>query len=245
MMLRLGYSLTEVLVAMAVVAILAVISFSAISGVRGSVDKTRCANNLRQIGQIIHLYAADNNGYLVPTVHYNEGSISAGKTWVRILHEAGYFETGSVLGNRPDYPSWHMNAQGMFTCPSMVSRVEARDRYASGRGFTTEQAEAGSFYPANTHYGMLRNIGGLENGIMFEKPPHSVNRFINPATTMIVGETTYQYLMHANDAKNHATPHSGSYYLNLDGSVHFWQGPLPTYSLLSQDAPPFWTERSN
>lgn len=240
----LGYSLTEVLVVMVIFAVLGVFSFTAVSGVRRTLEGARCANNLRQIGQIIHLYAADNNGCLLPTLHYNLGSNNSGRTWVRILHEAGYFEKGSVLGNRPDYPSWHMNPQGIFTCPSLVTREEALRNYVSGKGFTPEQEQSGSFYTSNTHYGMARHVAGVENAIAYEDAPHPLSRFTSPSTTMIVGETTYQYLIHAHDAKYHATPHGGSYYLNLDGSVHFWEGPLPTYSLSSQKAPPFWNERA-
>lgn len=69
-----GFSLVELLVSIAVVALLTGIAFPAIQGGMGKAKLSQDLSNLRQIGQGILLYAADNNGNLPPTSCLGEPS---------------------------------------------------------------------------------------------------------------------------------------------------------------------------
>lgn len=57
-----GFSLMELMVVIAVVIVLAGLLMPAFAKVRSFSRRTQCANNLKQIGIALHLYAANNNG---------------------------------------------------------------------------------------------------------------------------------------------------------------------------------------
>ena len=61
---REGFTLVELLVVLAVIAILVGLLLPALASGREKARKTACLSNLRQVGVGIVLYAADNNGYI-------------------------------------------------------------------------------------------------------------------------------------------------------------------------------------
>lgn len=237
-----GLTLIELLVVIAVAAVLIGLLFSGYQVVMSGVGKARCAANLRQIGQYIHLYGADHDGDLVPTLKRGEGTTS-GATWVQIMHSAGTFELGPPRGPS-NFPSWHLNSNGMFTCPSLQTRQDGMANHRRKRNLSNRLAAYGAHFYDGIHYGMLGTIGGINNRRNHDWPALKINQFANPSTTMIVGETDYRYLFYPNNATFRASPHDGSFYLNLDGSVAFWEGELPSHAAASLHAPPFWDERA-
>ncbi|MDP0495274.1 MAG: prepilin-type N-terminal cleavage/methylation domain-containing protein [Verrucomicrobiota bacterium JB024] len=58
-----GFSLTELLVALAIIAVLAAIIIPAVGNVSRTANSTKCLSNLHQIGTAITLYSQENNGY--------------------------------------------------------------------------------------------------------------------------------------------------------------------------------------
>ncbi len=69
-----GFSLVEMLVAVAVIGLLTGIAFPAIQGGMGKAKLSQDLSNLRQIGQGILLYAGENQGNLPPTSCLGEPS---------------------------------------------------------------------------------------------------------------------------------------------------------------------------
>lgn len=57
-----GFTLIEMLISVAVVAILASLIIGSVSKIKQSAQRSACAGNLRQIGAAAQQYAADNNG---------------------------------------------------------------------------------------------------------------------------------------------------------------------------------------
>ena len=81
-------TLIELLVVIAIIAIFAGLLLPAFGKVLATLDRTKCAHNLRQVGAAIGSYVADNNGYL------------PGPIWVwqnPYYHSADYGVLGTVL----------------------------------------------------------------------------------------------------------------------------------------------------
>src|ERR1051325_7434439 len=59
-------SLVELLVVVTIIAVLVGLVLPALGKAKEAAMRTNCANNLRQIGQALVLYAGDNNGQVPP-----------------------------------------------------------------------------------------------------------------------------------------------------------------------------------
>lgn len=64
-----GFTLTELLVVITIIAILAALLLPGLSGAKKQAQRTTCLNNLKQINLAVHLYAGDNQDML-PAVPY-------------------------------------------------------------------------------------------------------------------------------------------------------------------------------
>ncbi|MFM8763518.1 MAG: type II secretion system protein, partial [Spartobacteria bacterium] len=61
-----AFTVIEILVVIAIVAVLAALLFPAMSAALDRAKDTKCISNLRQIGTAVQLYANENNGNIVP-----------------------------------------------------------------------------------------------------------------------------------------------------------------------------------
>lgn len=96
-----GFTLVELLVVMAIVAILTAILVPALSGVRERGRRTQCMNNIRQIGLAIEYYKDDHDSYYPiapPNAPYNFGDKNV---------------TMNVLAS-----NYFASSFGVFRCPS-------------------------------------------------------------------------------------------------------------------------------
>jgi prepilin-type N-terminal cleavage/methylation domain-containing protein len=80
-----GFSLTELLVVIGIIAVVIAIVLPTLSRVREGANRVKCASNLRQIGVQLLLYANDNRNNL-PRTRYTPGATPS-------------FYTGSTDGN--------------------------------------------------------------------------------------------------------------------------------------------------
>ena len=75
---RPGFTLVELLVVIAVIAILAALLLPALSRAKTAAQGATCLNHLKQWGMATHLYAADNNDFLPPDGSPNGTSTKSG-----------------------------------------------------------------------------------------------------------------------------------------------------------------------
>ncbi|MFN3648271.1 MAG: DUF1559 domain-containing protein [Armatimonadota bacterium] len=92
---RRGFTLVELTVVVAVIAILAAILFPVFAQAREATRRASCTANLHQIGMALHLYGRDHDGRLPP----------------------GHHDLTPLLG-------LYLNSWGVFNCPSSPHRID-------------------------------------------------------------------------------------------------------------------------
>lgn len=108
-MARTAFSLTEILIAMGIVVILAALLFPAARGSMDRAKSAKCIANLRSIGGALQAYVAENNGYIMPRALTNASG--ADRYWHARLLNQGYLTDPSVLYCPSFTPNTYQNAK--------------------------------------------------------------------------------------------------------------------------------------
>lgn len=141
-----GWRLVDLIVAVGVFGVAAMLLFPALSNGRFQSRLAGCQNNLRRIGQAIFTYSDHHGGYLPPVA--TDGPLSVGGAYSAILKHGGYLEDDGTL-ICPDSPlSWENDvAFGVPTLrelelatPDELGQVQCRmgGSYAYSFGYVHE-----------------------------------------------------------------------------------------------------------
>jgi len=170
-MKRLGFTLIELLVVIAIVGILAALVSRGVFGAIESARSIQCKNNLRNMIQAAHLYAADNRGEMPPARVSDGSSFEDGKTWEDFLW--GY-------DSRAEKAAGHQRAH---QCPSLrgarnISAGFSNDRYTG--------------YNYNSSY-----IGGMRtvyDGVVIPSSTRSasLDMITSPDTCAVFGDGEFE-----------------------------------------------------
>lgn len=115
-----GFTLMELLVVMAIFAILAGIAYASSGGVREKARQAVCTSNLRQLGQAIAMYRQDYNGLDMPAKYWQMGFPGDLFTLVDEFRPGG-----------KRYVTGH---DELLHCPSKIPRpTEVQERAIAGR----------------------------------------------------------------------------------------------------------------
>lgn len=111
-----GFTLTELLVAMVIVAILATVIISGLGAVREIAERTKCASNIRQVSAALLMYANGNGGNM-PSVIGNVTGSGAGRTWARALLDEELIPKSEIFACPLDTASIQISAaNGLIPC---------------------------------------------------------------------------------------------------------------------------------
>lgn len=152
---HLGFSLVELLVVLGIVGLATAVLLPAVQTVRRTASTTKCADNLRTLGQAITGYVNDHQFY--PYGYYVVGQTTAGQT---LLNEAdpntGVYVWWSVLrgylsgngaaqnnGAVQDESVPFSRVNQLFNCPSAIDRVFGVDYVPNAAVMVQKDLEAG------------------------------------------------------------------------------------------------------
>jgi len=216
-----GFTLVEMLVVIAVVAILAALLFPAIAAVRIKTQNAKCVGNLRQMGAGLMLYVADHDGALIPgAVASLEGGLTL---WFNALDAyMGNQEEGSLenfaSGRRP---AWQR-------CPTKVFNEAEMDHFSVGYGWNFFGDNDG--HPG---FGLYPGDPGGSSRLSEVTKPAKTFIIADSKDISVAPEATYQniYLYPPPSTGQRASRHSGrGNYLMVDGHVESLPPDLEGYT---------------
>lgn len=89
-----AFTLLELLVVVAIIAVLAGMLMPAVGTVRRQAQTLQCASNMRQTGMAMSLYAADNRGTLFFWAYDNPTGVET--TWARKIYDLQYLDVATT-----------------------------------------------------------------------------------------------------------------------------------------------------
>ncbi len=171
---RSGFTLTELMVVLAVVVILAALLLPALSAGKAAAQRTHCMSNVRQLGIVLHNFASDNQFYplYIDTITNKSG---------RASQVAWNEELARQLGDNPSATNyWGIRVRGIWWCPGAPADYPGPYGYNPwGIGYDVDSLGLGGTRgPACTPPGATFVV----------KPPVSESSVAKPSEMMAIGD---------------------------------------------------------
>lgn len=182
---RLAFTLLELLIVIALIAILCGFLTPAVQKAYASAQEKTCAANLRSWGVAFLLYAGDHEGYLPHPDGRERNSTPGVSDPAHPEHEKGWMDVlPPYLGERPwrDYPSGGKPTRGIWQCP--------RARALPDSAYSYKLSGDGYFSYAMNSYLAHDFLFGLPWNAELQPSFLSLSKCVAPAQTILMFEQT-------------------------------------------------------
>ena len=177
-----NFTLIELLIVIAIIAILAALLLPALSSARDKAKSISCLKNLKTLGLATHQYTLNYNDFLIP-VYNNPAELRDGEkkyaAWYGVLCELPYvngFPAEKFRFRRSSYGvMWGLRStprppEGDFACPASEFGLSGSGRYSA------------------SHYFLNHPLHGGNGTSGYELPFYKTSRIRVPSSTISIGE---------------------------------------------------------
>lgn len=216
-----AFSIIDVLVSMAVIAILVALISPVLAHVRSAAEKVVCSSNLRQVGLSLTMYQDDNNTML-PKEHRSADRASTAPD-PQIAHTGEHPSAWSGLGwlIAEDY----LTTPEIFYCPSHAG-TQTKDEYAD--------AWLNLNRPIRTNYAYRGELASAQNqlagGMPFQSHSESADPGATPPSHAVLVSDAFTSLEDLNHASGFNTLTKGMSVAWLDDESRAIQSMLANYA---------------
>ncbi len=215
---RTGFTLIELLVVIAIIAILAAIIMPVLSRAQEQGERRYCANNLRQIGMGMIVYAGDNNDYVISARPVS----GATSTTPGPYNQHAINDPQAQQGTTVNLTVSITNGPTVWSCPEILPNAVSYNLTTS-----PPQWQIGYEYLGGIYWWYNTITGTSGSGIPSCSPVRLVTS--KPMWTLAADPVVYVPTVGWNDEGNGKVPHQrpgtnhpdGGNQLAIDGSVRW------------------------
>ena len=115
---RRAFTLTELIVSIGIIGLLAILILPAYNGARNAAANGACVSNLKNIGSELYAFSADNNGDAIPAAQpLTDGGSQATVPWYDIAQNQGYMQDYC----RQEWTTRVRGTEKKYKCPANKS----------------------------------------------------------------------------------------------------------------------------
>jgi prepilin-type N-terminal cleavage/methylation domain-containing protein/prepilin-type processing-associated H-X9-DG protein len=144
-----GFTLVELLVVVAIVAVLIGLLLPAVQRVRDAAARAQCGNNLKQLALAAHDYAAAHDGHFPPLVTLQGYHASFFFELLPHLEQDALYRAGTQMSDRPPYTFWGPAPGGHIFDAAVVKSFLCPADPATGAGARLANGWVGASYAAS------------------------------------------------------------------------------------------------
>ncbi len=174
---RFGYTLTELLVVLAIIALLAAILMPVFRAARASARQTNCVSNFHQAAMASQLYLTDYEDRFMPVNHQpgTLGSARTDRTWVQLV--LPYLKSFTLF-RCPSDTTRHTPGEGIFDSDLVPGDADARYFSASMR--------------SNLGYNHLYLSPVVQMGGRWNAMPRTTSMAEDPSRTLLFVDSVWE-----------------------------------------------------